>query len=286
MAVQVVLVRLLCTSQALKLENSRYGVLGMRCRGVHRLVAHSGGDRTSQVLMQDRQTGGGSDLMRSAGRGELLSTGEKISRGMASSWVNPAYWKRQYVTASHITKNVPPASRVLELGKDAKNLYYISKPKAVTLIVPPSNQKAQEGPIREAAAKLNVPFILHTDRPLDTIPIPSKTFDAALCMEMLDGAPESAASGAIALLANALKVGGVLLFVERQSVGMPHLAQEFGLTVQSEMEGGYDVGMATRRVVGKSRKSAPKKKKSQQAPVPVKAGFGSIAAKKEKKREK
>ena len=114
-----------------------------------------------------------------------------------------ADWNRQFVTASHITNNVPADSAVIELGKDAKNLYYINKPKAVTLIVPPSNQDIQEGPLREAAAKLDVPFILYTERALDTIPIQPLSCDAALCMDMLDGAPENAAAGAVQLLGNA-----------------------------------------------------------------------------------
>ena len=54
------------------------------------------------------------------GVGQLLSVGERISKGASTSWVNPAYWNRQFVTASHITNNVPPDSNVLELGKDAK----------------------------------------------------------------------------------------------------------------------------------------------------------------------
>ncbi len=91
---------------------------------------------------------------------EKLSVGEKVQQGISKSWANPAYWSRQFVQASHISNNVPNASRVVELGKDAKNLYYLNAPAACTLIVPPSNMEIKEGPIREAAAKLGVPFTL------------------------------------------------------------------------------------------------------------------------------
>jgi len=123
---------------------------------------------------------------------DKLSISEKIGQGTKNSWVNPAYWNRQFVTASHIANNVPNGSVVLELGKDAKNLYYINKPVAATLIIPPSNLIIQEGPIREAAVKLLVPFSLYTEMPLDTIPLTAGSFDAALCMDMLDGAPQQA----------------------------------------------------------------------------------------------
>ena len=122
-------------------------------------------------------------------RPDALSIGEKVSRGVKDTWVNPGYWNRQYVSAAHVSNNVPNGSRVLELGKDAKNLHYLREPTAVTLIVPPSNVAVEEGPIRGAAAKLNTPFSLYTERPLDTIPINPATFDAALCFDMLDGAP-------------------------------------------------------------------------------------------------
>ena len=98
-----------------------------------------------------------------------LTVGEKVSLGTSKSWANPAYWSRQFVTAQHITNNVPSGSTVLELGKDVKNLYYLQSPTECTLIVPPSNYEIKEGPLREAAAKLGVPFNLYTDRPLDTL---------------------------------------------------------------------------------------------------------------------
>ena len=108
-----------------------------------------------------------------------LSIGEQVQKGLGKSWANPAYWSRQFVTAQHIANNVPNNSKVLELGKDARNLYYLNSPGACTLVVPPSNFDVKEGPIREAAAKLNLSsFILHTNRPLDAIPLPPNSFDA------------------------------------------------------------------------------------------------------------
>jgi hypothetical protein len=141
------------------------------------------------------QTSGDVDSAKGTPLGELaekLSIGERIGQGTKNSWVNPAYWNRQFVTASHIANNIPNGSNVLELGKDAKNLYYVTQPKAMTLIVPPSNLVVREGPIREAAAKLNVPFSLYTEKPLDTIPLTPGSFDAAIIFDMLDGAPQQA----------------------------------------------------------------------------------------------
>lgn len=97
----------------------------------------------------------------------------------------------------------------------------------------------------QAAAKLNVPFSLYTETALDTIPIQPGSFSAALCFDMLDGAPEQAAAGAVSLLASALKPGGRLLFLERASVGMPDLVREIGgCSVDFENEGGFDVSYA------------------------------------------
>ena len=67
-----------------------------------------------------------------------LSIGEQVQKGLGKSWANPAYWSRQFVTAQHIANNVRNNSKVLELGKDARNLYYLNSPGACTLVVPPS----------------------------------------------------------------------------------------------------------------------------------------------------
>ena len=220
---------------------------------------------------------------------EELSVGEKVQRGVSKTWVNPAYWNRQFVTASHVANNVPNGSAVIELGKDAKNLYYLNSPGSATLIVPPSNQKVEEGPIREAAAKLNMPFQLFTDRALDDLSIQPASFDAALCMDMLDGAPENVAAGAVVVLANSLKPGGRFLFLERESVGMPKLVREYGgCTVEVDSEGGYDVGIATRNKAPPkpSRKASAAKSKASKGPPPpaTTAGFGGAAgAMREKK---
>ena len=178
-----------------------------------------------------------SDDARGTPLGDLadkLSIGERIGQGTKNSWVNPAYWNRQFVTASHIANNVPNGSTVLELGKDAKNLYYVPSPEAMTLVVPPSNLIVEQGPIREAAAKLRVPFSLFTETPLDAVPLTAASFDAALLFDMLDGAPEQAAYGAVSLLANALKPGGVLLFAEREGANLPAICADFNLQVASE----------------------------------------------------
>ena len=219
---------------------------------------------------------------------DKLTVGEQVQRGMAKSWVNPAYWNRQFVTAQHIGNNVPKDSRVIELGKDAKNLYYLDEPRSATLIVPPSNYEVKEGPIREAAAKLNLTsFALYTDRPLDNLPINPNSFDAALCFDMLDTAPREAAIGALNVLVGALVPGGRLLFLERDSVGLPALAREYGLSVKFETEGGFDVGIATnnrRGAPGKAKRGAAAAKggkravrESDRAAMAAKGGFGAAA---------
>ena len=71
------------------------------------------------VRMSDADSGKGTPL---GDRVEKLSVGERISKGTKNRWINPAYWNRQFVTASHIANNVPNGSNVLELGKDATNL--------------------------------------------------------------------------------------------------------------------------------------------------------------------
>ena len=95
----------------------------------------------------------------------------------------------------------------------------------------------------QAAAKMEVPLSLYSETALDTIPIQPGSYSAALCFDMLDGAPEQAAAGAVSLLANALKPGGRMLFLEREKVGMPDLVREYGgCSVEFDTEGGFDVG--------------------------------------------
>ena len=90
---------------------------------------------------------------------------------------------------------------------------------------------------------MEVPLSLYSETALDTIPIQPGSYSAALCFDMLDGAPEQAAAGAVSLLANALKPGGRMLFLEREKVGMPDLVREYGgCSVEFDTEGGFDVG--------------------------------------------
>ena len=230
------------------------------------------------------------EMMATEATPEKLGLGEQVQRGVGGSWANPAYWSRQFVQASHISNNVPNNSNVIELGKDPKNLYYLNSPASCTLIVPPSNANVKEGPLREAAAKLGVPFTLFTEQPLDTLPIRTNSFDAALCMDMLDGAPQQAAAGALVLLHGALKSNGRLLFLERKSVGLPALAREYGFNVDFDEEGGFDVGIATKRVVGKTGRkkvgAAAKGKKgpskADRAAMQAKGGFGGGVGKTKK----
>ena len=119
------------------------------CGSAARTACARRGRRRTPVMQQREEDDA---VANTEGVGKLLSVGERIQRGTSSSWVNPAYWNRQFVTASHITNNVPEGSAVIELGKDAKNLYYVNEPESMTLIVPPSNQNIEEGPLREAAA--------------------------------------------------------------------------------------------------------------------------------------
>eukprot|EP00967_Tisochrysis_lutea_P023840 scaffold27386_cov28-Tisochrysis_lutea.AAC.6 len=93
-----------------------------------------------------------------------------------------------------------------------------------------------------------------------------------------------AAYGAISLLSNALKMNGRMLFAERGSVGFPNMCREFGLQVEYESEGGFDVGIATRRsIVRTSRRKQDAKVKQTKRPMtvdPTKGGFGAAVGKK------
>ena len=78
-------------------------------------------------------------------------------------WINPVYWNRQYIGAAHVSNNVAGGSRVIELGSDAKTLYYLTSPAGVTIIS--TLPFKQEAPLREAAAKLNIPLDLYSASP-------------------------------------------------------------------------------------------------------------------------
>ena len=276
----------LCTSNA-AFVSPPHGTVGsmMRRACVHMQEDKGGGAPSFEAFkkMMEKTVDPNNpsmDAEQERKRGEELSIGEKVQRGLGSSWANPAYWNRQFVSASHIANNVPNGSSVLELGKDAKNLYYLNSPGSATLVIPPSNVKVEEGPIREAAAKLGVPFALYTERALDDLPIKPMSFDAALCFDMLADAPQEVAAGAVVLLSRSLKVGGRLLFVERSDVGMPQLAREYGdCTVTFETEGGFDVGIATRRAASAKpkRKAVEKAAKAKKGPPPpaTTAGFAA-----------
>ena len=128
-----------------------------------------------------------------------LSMGEQVQRGVSKSWANPAYWSRQFVTAQHISNNVPEGSRVLELGKDAKNLYYIKDPAEIAFVAP--SLQGGEGPIREAAAKLSIPKFSVQIGPLDGMQLRAGGYDAVLCVDMLRGAPRADAQKVVAVMA-------------------------------------------------------------------------------------
>ena len=117
------------------------------------LLMQEGSDAASDKLsFTEKLVKGAEAAGEKLNPGDKLSFTEKLDQAMKESGANPAYWNRQFITASHIANNVPKGSVVLELGKDAKNLYYLSEPEAATLIIPPSTQKITEGPIREVRA--------------------------------------------------------------------------------------------------------------------------------------
>ena len=91
-------------------------------------------------------------------------------------WLNPLYWRDAYVSAGHVLRNVEPGARVLELGKDAKNLYYIKDPAEVAFVAP--SLQGGEGPIREAAAKLSIPKFSVQIGPLDGMQLRAGGYDA------------------------------------------------------------------------------------------------------------
>eukprot|EP00325_Prymnesiales_sp_UTEX-LB-985_P013914 CAMPEP_0174756908 /NCGR_PEP_ID=MMETSP1094-20130205/106996_1 /TAXON_ID=156173 /ORGANISM="Chrysochromulina brevifilum, Strain UTEX LB 985" /LENGTH=133 /DNA_ID=CAMNT_0015962823 /DNA_START=509 /DNA_END=907 /DNA_ORIENTATION=- len=90
---------------------------------------------------------------------------------------------------------------------------------------------------------------------------------------------------ALQLLMSSLTPRGRLLFLENEKVGLPTLCREVGLNVQFDTEGGFDVGIITRRNVGKSsvKKAGGKGKargpsEAAVAAMAAKGGFGSRVA--------
>ena len=213
-----------------------------------------------------------------------LSIGEQVQKGLGKSWANPAYWSRQFVTAPSTLRTTRRIIQGLGARQGRAQPLLSQQPGRVHLGRPAVEFDVKEGPIREAAAKLNLSsFILHTNRPLDAIPLPPNSFDAALCFDMLDAAPEQAVQGTLALMYGGLRPSGRLLFLERSSVGLPGFCREYGFNVQFEEEGGFDVGIATKRVVGDGKKAKAKvakkldKEKKSVIVDPTKGGFGAGA---------
>eukprot|EP00965_Chrysotila_dentata_P242946 6205146-Pleurochrysis_carterae.AAC.2 len=179
----------------------------------------------------------------------------------ALSWLNPGYWKMEFVKAQHITNNVPAGSEVLELGSDAKNIYYLKSPSAVTLI---SETPLQEPPIREAAAKLSIPLSILQGE-LSSLQLRASGYDAALCMQQLERVPAARQAVVCSLLARTLKPGGRLIFIggllpfsrmacsfsciaiirqKKASIDAPALFEEAQLEVLHEVENNYAIGIA------------------------------------------
>ena len=157
-------------------------------------------------------------------------------------WLNPLYWRDAYVSAGHVLRNVEPGARVLELGKDAKNLYYIKDPAEVAFVAP--SLQGGEGPIREAAAKLSIPKFSVQIGPLDGMQLRAGGYDAVLCVDMLRGAGRADARKVVAVMARCVAPGGRVVFAERPEVGMAALLAEAGLQPQQEEDGGFMVGVA------------------------------------------
>ena len=164
----------------------------------------------------------------------------RLQQGL--DWLNPLYWRDAYVSAGHVLRNVEPGARVLELGKDAKNLYYIKDPAEVAFVAP--SLQGGEGPIREAAAKLSIPNFSVQIGPLDGMQLRAGGYDAVLCVDMLRGAPRADAQKVVAVMARCVAPGGRVVFAERPEVGMAALLAEAGLQPQQEEDGGFMVGVA------------------------------------------
>ena len=157
-------------------------------------------------------------------------TAVRMQQGL--DWLNPLYWRDAYVSAGHVLRNVEPGARVLELGKDAKNLYYIKDPAEVAFVAP--SLQGGEGPIREAAAKLSIPNFSVQIGPLDGMQLRAGGYDAVLCVDMLRGAGRADARKVVAVMARCVAPGGRVVFAERPEVGMAALLAEAGLQPQQE----------------------------------------------------
>ena len=170
----------------------------------------------------------------------LLPPAAHLQYACSKASLSAALLARRLPTARAAQRRA--GARVLELGKDAKNLYYIKDPAEVAFVAP--SLQGGEGPIREAAAKLSIPKFSVQIGPLDGMQLRAGGYDAVLCVDMLRGAPRADARKVVAVMARCVAPGGRVVFAERPEVGMAALLAEAGLQPQQEEDGGFMVGVA------------------------------------------
>ena len=135
-------------------------------------------------------------------------------------YVNPMYWKREYLVGAVLGSQVPPAAAVvLELyAEDAKRFFYYQSSVVQVVVAPPlSEQLAAKGlgraevekaekEMTEAAGRAKKSVLM---KPLDGTP--SNSVDAVVCVQ---AARRVAEAGRLSDLARVLKPGGRVVFLE------------------------------------------------------------------------
>mmetsp|Transcript_59196 Transcript_59196/g.116143 ORF Transcript_59196/g.116143 Transcript_59196/m.116143 type:complete len:244 (+) Transcript_59196:144-875(+) len=127
-------------------------------------------------------------------------------------FVNPLYWKREYITAAMLSRQVPSsASVVLELyPDDGKRFYYYPSTVSQIVVVPltwPLEAK-KETELRIAANKVVPPKLLAVKQTMQTMD--TNAVDVVVCVQALKSLGREGLGDAHRVL----KPGGRLIFVE------------------------------------------------------------------------
>mmetsp|Transcript_25713 Transcript_25713/g.57660 ORF Transcript_25713/g.57660 Transcript_25713/m.57660 type:complete len:282 (+) Transcript_25713:129-974(+) len=160
--------------------------------------------RGSTSLARHRATKAARPLKRRP----LTSRMAPMSMGLFD-YVNPLYWKREYITAAMLSRQIPSSAQtVLELfSEDGKRFYYYPKTVSQVIVVPGAGglDDKTRREMDEMAAKA-----FKALRVADLSSLPSGAVDVVVSVNKLGGSPASTARD----LFRVLRPGGRLVFVE------------------------------------------------------------------------
>mmetsp|Transcript_18005 Transcript_18005/g.47309 ORF Transcript_18005/g.47309 Transcript_18005/m.47309 type:complete len:209 (+) Transcript_18005:1309-1935(+) len=151
---------------------------------------------------------GGPGWRRAAARGRAART--TTSMGLLD-YVNPNYWKREYIVAAMLTNQIPKsAAVVVDLApRDPKRLFYLPMTARQVVVV---QSTASEKEMKEAAGQLAKlrPKLEIVEKV--ELALPPNSVDVVCCCQALERLDDS--RGTIAAAYRSLKPGGRLIFVE------------------------------------------------------------------------